>query len=239
MTDGQELARWFPLEARVKPGEGGSIFLSWGPGCEGEAPISIWEPGRRYAWTEGKPGDPQAPVVEWTIEARGGKTLVRVVNSGFTTGSAAENEKFDSMDYGWVFMLVNLRHYLERHAGTPRQVSWPRKKIAVSREQAYERIAGAKGLFAEGDPAHLGSGADYSGKTAWGETYHGHVKFVVPPRGFCASVKELNDALLWVTIEGVPGKLEVQLWLSAYSIPQARVDDFGRHGTELLERIFA
>jgi uncharacterized protein YndB with AHSA1/START domain len=239
LTNGEELARWFPLEARVKPGVGGTIFLSWGPDCEGEGPISAWEEGRRYAWTEGAVGDPTAPVVEWTIEARGGKTLVRIVNSGFTTGSDAENEKFDSMDYGWLFMLVNLRHYLERHAGAPRLVAWPRKKIAIPREQAYDRITGPQGMFTEGDPAHLGSGADYSARTAWGESYSGFVKFVVPSRGFCLSVKELNDALLWVTIEGAPGNLEAQVWLSAYAIPQARVDEFSKHGAELLNRLFA
>ena len=36
LTDPAELARWFPLEARVTPGERGKIFLSWGPDCEGE-----------------------------------------------------------------------------------------------------------------------------------------------------------------------------------------------------------
>ena len=29
LTDAAELVRWFPLEARVEPGEGGSIFMSW------------------------------------------------------------------------------------------------------------------------------------------------------------------------------------------------------------------
>jgi uncharacterized protein YndB with AHSA1/START domain len=32
LTDANELARWFPLEARVTPGLGGKIFVSWGPG---------------------------------------------------------------------------------------------------------------------------------------------------------------------------------------------------------------
>jgi uncharacterized protein YndB with AHSA1/START domain len=32
LTDANELARWFPLEARVTPGLGGNIFVSWGPG---------------------------------------------------------------------------------------------------------------------------------------------------------------------------------------------------------------
>jgi uncharacterized protein YndB with AHSA1/START domain len=41
LTDPQELARWFPLEAQVAPGEGGKISLSWGPGCEGISTIEI------------------------------------------------------------------------------------------------------------------------------------------------------------------------------------------------------
>lgn len=31
LTDSEQLARWFPLEARVEPGKGGRISLSWGP----------------------------------------------------------------------------------------------------------------------------------------------------------------------------------------------------------------
>jgi uncharacterized protein YndB with AHSA1/START domain len=50
LTDPKELVRWFPLEARVTPGKDGSIFLSWGPDCEGEGKIVAWEPGRRLAW---------------------------------------------------------------------------------------------------------------------------------------------------------------------------------------------
>ena len=30
LAEAEELARWFPLEARVTPGVGGSIWLSWG-----------------------------------------------------------------------------------------------------------------------------------------------------------------------------------------------------------------
>ena len=239
LTDPQELTRWFPLEARVTPGLGGSIFVSWGPDCEGEAPITIWEPNHRYGWTEGPPGAEPAPnTVEWIIESRGGRTLVHVVNSGFTSGADWENEKFDSTEYGWVFMLVNLRHYLERHAGVPRQVAWPRKRVAVTRAEAYARVAGADGLLTSGAPTLLLSGSPYEASTAWGDRYTGRLEFVVATRGFCVTVKELNDALLWLTIEGVPGEHEVQLWLSAYGVPQADVDAFERHGRALLEKLF-
>jgi uncharacterized protein YndB with AHSA1/START domain len=243
LTDPEELARWFPLEARVKPGEGGTMWLSWGPGCEGEANISVWVPKQHLQTKEAAPGAEEpsggpSVAIDWFLESRGNKTLVRLVQSGFGAESDWQNEYFDSTDYGWGFMLVNLRHYLERHAGTPRLVAWPRKKVAVSREQAYERIAGANGLFPSGSPVRERPDAPYTGRTAWGESYSGRVEFVVAPRGFCVTVKELNDALLWLAIEGAPGQHEAQLWLSAYSVPQRQVDEFSKHGAELLERLF-
>ncbi|MGB0035915.1 MAG: SRPBCC domain-containing protein [Candidatus Acidiferrales bacterium] len=70
LTDDEELKRWFPLEARVEPGKGGKIFVSWGADCEGTAPIEIWEPNRRFQWVESSTGQPV--VVEWSIEKRGG-----------------------------------------------------------------------------------------------------------------------------------------------------------------------
>jgi uncharacterized protein YndB with AHSA1/START domain len=77
LTDPGGLVRRFPLEARVTPGPGGTLFISWGLDCEGTAEIVAWEPNRRFAWKE------SMAVVEWTLEARGGKTLLRMVQSGF------------------------------------------------------------------------------------------------------------------------------------------------------------
>ena len=31
ISDPRELERWFPLHARVTPGEGGEVFMSWDP----------------------------------------------------------------------------------------------------------------------------------------------------------------------------------------------------------------
>jgi uncharacterized protein YndB with AHSA1/START domain len=55
LTDSLKLTRWFPLNAKVKPGVGGSIWVSWGPPFEGESPIQIWEPNKhlRTGWTVG------------------------------------------------------------------------------------------------------------------------------------------------------------------------------------------
>lgn len=78
LTDPEQLKRWFPLEARVTPPQGtggkdGSSFLSWGPGCEGEAKIVAWEPNKRFAWQE------ETALIEFTLEARGEKTILRLL----------------------------------------------------------------------------------------------------------------------------------------------------------------
>ena len=239
LTDPEELARWFPLSAQVTPGAGGSMFLSWGPGCEGESRIEAWEPQKLLRLIEQAGGgatDAQPVTIEWKLEQQGGKTIVRLVQSGFATGAAWEDEYFASTEYGWGFMLINLRHYLERHAGTPRRVAWPRQKVAVSREEAYRLLAAPGGLFSEGTGG-LAAGAEYMLESATGENFEGRVEFVKPPRGFCLSVRHLNDALLWLSIEGAPGEHEVQLWLSAYGVPQEKVDEFTKQWAGVFRRI--
>jgi hypothetical protein len=52
------------------------------------------------------------------------------------------------------------------------------------------------------------------------------VEFLREDRGFCFSIKELNDALFWLTIEGAPGQIEAQIWLSAFSLPESQVKQF-------------
>jgi uncharacterized protein YndB with AHSA1/START domain len=222
LTDPRELVRWFPLEARVEPGKGGKISLSWGPDCEATARIDIWEPGRRLRWVES--GSGQAVAVEWTMEARGGKTLLRLVQSNFRAGADGDQEFYDSTNYGWDFMLLNLRHHLERHAGKPRLVAWPRWKVERPREEIYQKLAGPRGIFIEGAQGNLRGGERYSLRTATGETWSGRAEFTVPERGFCVTVESLHDALAWLTIEGPGPKHEVQLWFSTYGIAQSEVD---------------
>ena len=41
LTDPEELVKWFPLEAKVEPGAGGAVELSWGPGLQGKNRINL------------------------------------------------------------------------------------------------------------------------------------------------------------------------------------------------------
>ncbi len=228
LTDGQELARWFPLEARVKPGVGGEVFLSWGDWCQGTGKIDVWEPNKRLRWLEPLPGagDAGAPAhlaVEWTLESRGGKTILRLVNSGFGSASDWENEYYDATDYGWTFMLLSLKYALEKHPGVARQHIGPRHKFAGTREQAYARLIAAGGIFRQALPGEIEAGSRFSlTAAATGNALEGKVEFVRPPRGFCLSVENLNNALLWVEIFGEAGKVDTTLWLYTYGLPEAQ-----------------
>ena len=232
LTTGEGLTRWFPLEASVEPGAGGKITLSWGPEWQATSEITGWEPNRRFAWGTGKPVR-----MEVTIEARGGKTIVRLVQSSFSTGADWENEFYDSTDYGWVFMLVNLRHYLERHAGVARGVAWPRVKAEMARTSIYERLAGRGGILGDGAAKDLREGARYSLRASTGEAWSGEVKFVREPRGFCVTVEQLKDGLAWLTIEGGKPPHDVQLWFSTYGLPAAEVKEVEARWEAELKRI--
>jgi len=232
LTDPHELVKWFPLEARVTPGSGGKIFVSWGPDAAGEADIVAWEPGKKFAWKQ------DFALIEWTLEARGGKTVLHLVQTGFLGNEDWENEWHESTDYGWGFMLASLKWALERHRGEERNVAWPRQKTNVSREEAYARLMRTGSFFAENPATVLREGHEYSLQTFSGETFSGRVEFVRPLRGFCVTIRELNDALLWFTIEGSPGSIEVQAWLSAFGVAQSEIDRFQTTWAAQLKRVF-
>ena len=230
LTEGEELARWFPLSARVKPGRGGSIWMSWGTPWEGEAKIEIWEPNRRLRLLEPPPKPDSIPVaLDYTLEARGGKTVLRLVHT-FGTGADWEEEYFDSTSRGWRFMFANLRHYLERHAGTPRQVAWPRWRVSGDAEEIWKKLVGSMNSAAPGSRFHF--------EAAGGESFEGTVNFFVPPRSLCATVENLNDALLWLHLEKSEAGFEIWLWLSVYGMPPAEAKSLEARWQAQLQRLF-
>ncbi|MBI4420506.1 MAG: SRPBCC domain-containing protein, partial [Gemmatimonadetes bacterium] len=135
LTEAEELMRWFPLEARITPGQGGSMFWSWGERWDWENRIEVWEPGRRLRLVEdeARPYDaeghplpdglvqPARIAIEFTLETHRGKTRLRLVHSGFGRGDVWDNE-LDSISEGWQSELRSLRHYLQHHGGKNRQV---------------------------------------------------------------------------------------------------------------------
>jgi uncharacterized protein YndB with AHSA1/START domain len=233
LTNPTELVKWFPLEARLTPGLGGRYFISWGAAWEGEGEIIAWEPGNRLGWK-----NPMG-TVEFVIESRAGKTVLRLVQSSFLSGEDWENEWSASTDYGWGFMLLSLQWIFERHAGAVRQVRWPRQASGLSREETYARLLRAGGIFQADANAILRASATYKAATTTGQSFSGKVEFLKPLRGFCISIRELNDALFWLTIEGASDKIDAQIWLSAFNVAESELDAFERKWSQRLREIFS
>lgn len=128
LTDPAELARWFAPAMRVEPGAGGSVVADWGPGLEWKTAIEVWEPNRHLRLTETRervlsssPEEqrlvPCRLVEDFYLEAgAGGKTVLRLVHSGFGSPEDWDNE-YDGTRGGWIGCFVRLKHTLERHKG--------------------------------------------------------------------------------------------------------------------------
>jgi uncharacterized protein YndB with AHSA1/START domain len=151
LTDADELIRWFPLEARVEPGQDGELWMSWQNEFQGASRILAWEPPRRLLTTWGDvDGDSASGQrTEYLLEARGGRTFLRVVTSGFSD-EPGWDAWVEGTRRGWKFELFSLKHYLEHHAGQERDVVYLRRRVALAGEEAWNRLTGKDGL-APGD----------------------------------------------------------------------------------------
>ena len=207
LTTVEGLKQWFVVDARIDPKIGGALWISWGPGSEGEAPIHAWEPGRHFGWTENygddAEGRPIRVVVDFEIEGGDGGTTLRLVQSGFSA-DAQWDEMYDALVDGWTYFLFNLAHYLGRHAGTPRALAWKRAKTELDRHATWERLVGA-GLAA---PSSAGESVDLS----IGGSMSANVVSSRPGYHFAATLPDLDDSILFVELEGK----HVGFWLSAY-----------------------
>jgi uncharacterized protein YndB with AHSA1/START domain len=248
LTEAEELVRWFPLEARVTPGPGGSITWSWGEGWDWTTRIDEWEPRRRLRLVdeavrpfdaEGRqvPEDQAEPAriaVEFTLESHGGKTRVRLVHSGFGRGEAWDNE-LDSISEGWPVELRSLRHYLERHRGRVRQVGRAFLTTEVSRDTAWTKLLEAFRV----SPAEPKAGERYEVTAPTGDRFSGTVDLYAPRQSLVGTVRELDDGWMRLsTWRDATGKTGVWVWLATYTGDAERMRAFGEAAQEALGRLF-
>ncbi len=233
ISDGEEIRRWFPLNADVEGRVGGKYKIDWGPACAGQGTITEWEEGARLRYEEEWPGaDMEVPVtVEYTIESRDGKTIVRMVNAGF---SADEDwaDYLDTIDSGWRYFLWNLKVYVERHAGTPRRMVWDRRKIAVEKSAAWAMLLGEGGLASATLPAAV------EDRVVLWSGAAGEVGLVNEPIHFAARFEGLNDALLLVELEPGQGEYSLGVWLSLYGVDEAQAAELERSLRVRLDSLF-
>lgn len=216
LTDAEELTRWFPVEARVTPGVGGSISLSWGGDADNSAPITVWEPGQRFQWTEAR--GPIKLVVDFHLEARGGGTVVRLVQSGFGSGADWDGE-YHMTQGGWSYFVEHLRWYLERHRATPRDLIAHRERVPLSGADAFRRLLGPGGLSADGALSTVEAGARYRTSTASGDLLTGTVVALSrETQQMGLTIEPLGNAILFLEMEPAPPGVRAGFWLSTYGL---------------------
>jgi uncharacterized protein YndB with AHSA1/START domain len=247
LTEAGELVRWFPLEAHVTPGEGGTMRWSWGEGWSGEARIEAWEPAHRLRLVEDRrqvydaqgnlvqnapPG--AAPLaIELTLASSGGTTTLRLVHSGFERGAGWDDE-FDGISTGWQYELRSLKHYLERQPGQDRRVGWARAASVLGVPEVWDRLFGPGGLAVEGEPT---STVCISGA---GERFCGSVLLTIPQRELVLVVNDLGAGILRVSTHRAAGQTGVSIWLASYRGSDfPRVEAFAARAQDLINELFA
>ncbi len=245
LTDAGELMRWFPLQARVTPGKGGSVFWGWDEHWAWESQIDEWEPGKRLRLVENRPafdvnGEPLAGpsrqlAMEFTLETQAGQTRLRIVHSGFGDGAGWDDE-LDSVSAGWQFELRGLRHYLEHHKGRDRQHAAAHHVTSLATDDVWKRLFSpaafvvTEGNLTAGDRVGIraATGDQISGTVAWHNA--GHDLFV--------TVDDLNNGVLRLSTWRAGGKTGVQVWMTTYDAHHAaRVREFGARAQQLIERV--
>ena len=241
ISEGEGIRRWFSPEARVSPGVGGSVWLSWGEGIEGEGAIDVWEPSKRLRWieewgsSEGE-GGAALTAVDFHIETRGGTTVVRLVHSGFSA-SADWDEYYDATEAGWTYFLWNLCHYLERHPGTPRTMISDRRKTERPFAEVWAALLGPDGM-AMSSLGTLAAGDDLSLRVG-PSSFSGQTSYVRAPRNLAGTLGELNDGLIFIEME--PSGSDVWacgVWISAYGVATEQTETLQGQLTELMDGVF-
>jgi len=193
LTDADELVRWFPLEARVEPGEGGTVYLGWDDPWRFDTHVEVWQPGRRLRLVERRDDPDVTLAMDFRIEDRGDVTVLRLVHSGFGAGANWDAE-YDGVENGWTFELRSLRHYLERHPGRRRHIAFLQFETRRSPDALIPHLLGPEAFAAQGSVAGRIEGERYEMRTVLGEDLSGRV-LVNRPNHFAGVVHGLDDGI--------------------------------------------
>jgi uncharacterized protein YndB with AHSA1/START domain len=223
VSEGEELKRWFPVDARVTPGVGGSVWQSFGDGMDWEVPIEIWEP-RRHLRTVDPP--PSKLAVDYFIEAKGGETVMRIVHSGFAAD--AWDDEMENLNSGWRTFAENLKHYLERHRGEPRTFAkFRHPPVQLPRSEVFPRMLSALGVTLVGE-----------GERFTGSLFEGVARVSKAPVNFSGPLTNYGDGFLMIEIE--PGREQCRpaVWVSLYGDAQGEAPALEGRLRDLVSREF-
>lgn len=237
LADPEKLANWFPLRASGGSGKGATVSISWDPSTEWTTTIDEWVPNKHLRWVDPPAAEGLPPsAIDFRLESKGGRTIVRLVHSGF--GASADwDDMYDATVGGWTYFLYNLQHYLEHHPNVSRNMVWTRRPTTKSPSEIWERLLGDDGFGIQPGPDAIASGQSYR-IDSLGEPVTGTVRMFNAPKHFAGTADSLEDGLLFVECEPGSDKRHVGIWLSTYGLTDDRVGGLQTRLNAIADRVF-
>jgi uncharacterized protein YndB with AHSA1/START domain len=203
ITEAAQVQNWFAPEVTSSgSGKGSTLTVSWGGGMEFTTNIGAWEPNRHVQWLhEDMFGPGTNLIADWLISSEGGKTKLRLVQSGFGDFEGWD-DFFAGTEVGWRYFLHNMRVYVEKHRGKQRRMISSRFPVGIGRAQAWKKLPSGK----PGEKVSLDLG----------ESVDAIVDLVIPERALALRIPAWDDALLFYEFEGSGEEFHTGAWLSVY-----------------------
>ena len=251
LSEERELMRWFALDARVRPGPGGSIRVSWGSPMVADWLIDEWQPAAYLRLSERRPiggGNPQPsddgdalpaeaePPRTLTFVLTGDQTgtAVSLVHAGF--GRDADPDFLQVIRRGWEYELHSLRHYLERHAGRRRDVVWICTSARGSIATLWARLMQALEISVTDGPGQR----SFAMRAPDGEALTGTCDIFDPPHQLVATLETARDALFRLKIAPQPGgSIEINIWLATWRLRRTVRKQLERAWQDRVGRVLA
>jgi uncharacterized protein YndB with AHSA1/START domain len=145
IATGPGISSWFvPTEFEERDGKPALVKMN--VGVEISAPVSAWDPPRKWAaQSDGLPGSP--PIAnEWSVEALGGGVcIVRIVQSLFASTDDWDNQ-LEGAARGWPGFFRTLRIYLTHFRGQRSTLKQFMVPVAGTEAEAWDALTTAMGL---------------------------------------------------------------------------------------------
>ena len=124
LTEAEHIGRWFGDAAEIDLKPGGEMTVSWAKHGVVSAVVEQVEPPTFFSFRWARPAgaklrEGNSTLVEFTLDAEGEQTRLRVVESGFPSLEGTEEEKSryaSGNTEGWAAELDELREYAAKLA---------------------------------------------------------------------------------------------------------------------------
>ena len=233
---------WFAPEVEIEPGVGGSVRWRWDEICDWPLRVTAWEPGLRLGLEYDSPvdagdGGGKVPLfVDFTIEAHGARTVLRLVHSGFGP-SADFDEEFEGIGRGWPVELGSLAHVLENHPGAPRYLTRCLVSLDRDPDEVWGTLTGPDGLRCGTEIDQLSPGESFRLELATGDVLEG-TAIACHDRELSGAVGSHGNGWFRASVETYAGRTHVWLWLATYGLATQPLDELGARWEGMLAELF-